>query len=40
MVFPIALVPVYGMPRGFLLHSYALIGLLRRTSQRPRRGVF
>ena len=27
----------YGVPRAFLIHSYSLIGLLRRTSQQPRR---
>jgi hypothetical protein len=37
IVFPIVLVPVYGVPRGFLIHSYSLIGLLRKTSQQPRR---
>jgi hypothetical protein len=25
-------IPIYGVPRGFLMHSYSLIGLLRRTS--------
>jgi hypothetical protein len=30
IVFPIVLVPVYGVPRGFLIHSYSLIGLLRK----------
>jgi hypothetical protein len=37
IVFPIVLIPVYGVPRGFLIHSYSLIGLLRKTSQQPRR---
>jgi hypothetical protein len=37
IIFPIVLVPVYGVPRGFLIHSYSLIGLLRKTSQQPRR---
>ena len=36
IVFPIVLVPVYGVPRAFLIHSYSLIGLLRKTSQEPR----
>lgn len=36
LVFPIVLIPVYGVPRGFLIHSYSLIGLLRKTSQQPR----
>src|SRR5215470_15511195 len=35
--FPIVLVPVYAVPRAFLIHSYSLIGLLRKTSQQPRR---
>src|SRR5499425_110621 len=37
IVFPIVLIPVYGVPRAFLIHSYSLIGLLRKTSQQPRR---
>ena len=37
IVFPIVLIPVYGVPRGLLIHSYSLIGLLRKTSQRPHR---
>ena len=37
IVFPIVLIPAYGVPRAFLIHSYSLIGLLRRTSQQPRR---
>jgi hypothetical protein len=37
IVFPIVLVPVYAVPRAFLIHSYSLIGLLRKTSQQPRR---
>ena len=32
IVFPVVVIPIYGVPRGFLLHSYSLIGLLRRTS--------
>jgi hypothetical protein len=36
IVFPIVLIPAYGVPRAFLMHSYSLIGLLRRTSQQPR----
>lgn len=36
LVFPIVLIPAYGVPRTFLIHSYSLIGLLRRTSQQPR----
>jgi len=35
--FPIVLIPVYAVPRAFLIHSYSLIGLLRKTSQQPRR---
>jgi len=37
LVFPIVLIPAYGVPRAFLIHSYSLIGLLRRISQQPRR---
>src|SRR5262249_23481300 len=32
IVFPIVLIPIYGVPRAFLIHSYSLIGLLRKTS--------
>jgi len=32
IVFPIVLIPVYAVPRAFLIHSYSLIGLLRKTS--------
>jgi len=35
--FPVVLIPAYGVPRAFLMHSYSLIGLLRKTSQQPRR---
>jgi hypothetical protein len=35
IVFPIVLVPIYAVPRAFLIHSYSLIGLLRGTSRRP-----
>ena len=31
IVFPIVLIPVYAVPRGFLVHSYSLIGLFRKT---------
>src|SRR5215471_4588881 len=37
IVFPLVLIPAYGVPRAFLIHSYSLIGLLRRISQQPRR---
>src|SRR5215467_1522211 len=37
IVFPLVLIPAYGVPRGFLIHSYSLIGLLRKTSLEPRR---
>ncbi len=37
IVFPTVLIPVYAVPRAFLIHSYSLIGLLRKTSQQPRR---
>lgn len=35
IVFPIVLIPIYAVPRAFLVHSYSLIGLLRRTSRHP-----
>jgi hypothetical protein len=35
IVFPIVLIPVYAVPRAFLVHSYSLIGLLRKTYRRP-----
>jgi hypothetical protein len=35
IVFPIVLIPVYGVPRAFLIHTYSLLGLLRKTSQQP-----
>ena len=37
IVFPLVLIPAYGVPRAFLIHSYSLIGLLRKTSQPARR---
>jgi hypothetical protein len=37
IVFPVVLIPVYGVPRSFLIHTYSLVGLLRKTSQQPRR---
>jgi hypothetical protein len=33
IVFPIVLIPVNTLPRAFLIHSYSLIGLLRKTSR-------
>lgn len=35
IVFPIVMIPIYGVPRAFLIHSYSLIGLVRKTSQQP-----
>ena len=35
--FPLVLIPAYGVPRAFLIHSYSLIGLLRKTSQQAGR---
>jgi hypothetical protein len=32
IIFPIVLIPTYAVPRSFLIHSYSLIGLLRKTS--------
>jgi hypothetical protein len=37
VVFPIVLIPVFAVPRAFLIHSYSLMGLVRKTSQQPRR---
>ena len=36
IVFPLVLIPAYGVPHAFLIHSYSLIGLLRKTSQQAR----
>jgi hypothetical protein len=33
IVFPTVLIPTYAVPRAFLVHSYSLIGLLRKTSR-------
>ena len=33
IVFPIVLIPTYAVPRAFLVHSYSLIGLLRKASR-------
>ncbi len=38
IVFPLVLIPAYGVPRSLLIHSYSLIDLLRKNSQQPRRG--
>ena len=35
--FPLVLIPAYGVPRSLLIHSYSLVGLLRKTSEQPRR---
>ena len=35
IVFPIVLIPTYAVPRAFLVHSYSLIGLVRKTSRHP-----
>jgi hypothetical protein len=34
IVFPIVLIPIYGVPRAFLIHSYSLIGLIRKAPER------
>ena len=36
IVFPVVLIPIYGVPRAFLIHSYSLLGLLRGTSRQPK----
>jgi hypothetical protein len=33
IVFPIVLIPIYGVPRAFLIHSYSLIGLIRKAPE-------
>ena len=33
LLFPLVLVPIYAVPRAFLLHSYSLIGLLRKRAR-------
>lgn len=38
IVFPIVLIPIYAVPRAFLIHSYSLIGLVRKTSSQPTSG--
>jgi hypothetical protein len=35
IVFPVVLIPVYAVPRAFLLHSYSLIGLLWNSARQP-----
>jgi hypothetical protein len=35
IVFPLVLIPIYAVPRAFLVHSYSLIGPLGKTSHRP-----
>ena len=37
ILFPLVLIPAYGVPRSLLIHSYSLIGLLRKTLEQPRR---
>jgi len=37
-VFPFVLIPLYGVPRAFLMHSYSLIGLLGKASRQPDAG--
>jgi len=33
IVFPLVLIPIYAVPRALLIHSYSLIGLLRKNSR-------
>jgi hypothetical protein len=35
LAFPMVMIPIYAVPRGFLIHSYSLIGLLRAPSKPP-----
>ena len=37
ILFPLVLIPAYGVPRSLLIHSYSLVGLLRKTSPQSRR---
>ena len=37
LIFPLVLIPIYAVPRAFLIHSYSLVGLLRKTSQQQPR---
>jgi hypothetical protein len=36
IAFPIVLIPVYAVPRAFLIHSFSLIGLLPKSSRSPK----
>jgi len=36
IVFPIVLIPIYAVPRAFLIHSFSLIGLLRKRAPAPK----
>jgi len=36
IVFPIVLIPVYAVPRAFLIHSFSLIGLFGKKSRPPK----
>ena len=35
IVFPIVLIPTYAVPRAFLVHSYLLMGVLRKNARDP-----
>ncbi len=37
IVFPIVMIPIYAVPRAFLIHSYSLLGIVWKTSQPARR---
>lgn len=39
IVFPLALIPAYGVPRSLLIHSYSLIGLLREKAWRREQAI-
>lgn len=39
IVFPLVLIPVYGVPRSLLIHSYSLIGLLRKKESRREHAI-
>jgi len=33
LVFPVVLIPVYAVPRAFLMHSYSLVKLFREKTE-------
>ena len=39
IVFPLVLIPIYGVPRAFLVHSYSLIGLFGKSAHKNEAGA-